>query len=489
MPRSTSLSGGWTRRRSRIVRMNWGAMRVPTVPGRRDGSPKRPVTGARLLDMSDVFAIADRYVDAIAALDPISATGAGIAGHDDELTDYSPAGAAARAQLARDTLQELADGADRVRQRPHRGRGDDGTAAGHDRPVRSRRAAARPPGDRQPGRIDPVVLRPHGLRHAGRLGDRARAHGRASRRRVAELRSVAARGHGARHRRVAPPGARVRGAGRDVERRRAVLPQRRRPAPGRAAPRRRGRSRDRSRTRSSRSSCATSTRRRPTRATRSARAVRAVGARVQRHRARLRGDLRSGAGTSCTASRTRCGASANASCPASRLGEVIEHLDRDATRAIDGVDEFQRWNQDLIDTTIAELDGTHFDIAEPLHRCEAMIAPPGGAAAMYYTGPSEDFSRPGPHVVPDAGQHALPAVARGHDLLPRSRPRPSPAGRPGALPRRQALAVPACVRVRVRARRGVGAVRRAADGRARLPRGSRPGRWACSRRRRCARCA
>jgi uncharacterized protein (DUF885 family) len=82
---------------------------------------------------------------------------------------------------------------------------------------------------------------------------------------------------------------------------------------------------------------------------------------------------------------------------------VFEHLESDPTRAIEGVDEFQRWNQELIDTTIAELDGTHFDIAEPLHRCEAMIAPPGGAGAMYYTGPSEDFSRPGRTWYPTLG--------------------------------------------------------------------------------------
>ena len=31
MPRSTSRSGGWNRRRSRMVMMNWGAM-GPTVP-------------------------------------------------------------------------------------------------------------------------------------------------------------------------------------------------------------------------------------------------------------------------------------------------------------------------------------------------------------------------------------------------------------------------------------------------------------------------
>ena len=100
---------------------------------------------------------------------------------------------------------------------------------------------------------------------------------------------------------------------------------------------------------------------------------------------------------------------------------IADHLDHDPSRTIEGVDEFQRWNQELIDTTIAELDGTHFDIAEPLHRCEAMIAPPGGAAAMYYTGPSEDFSRPGRTWYPTQGTHDVPALARGEHLLPRRR--------------------------------------------------------------------
>jgi len=94
--------------------------------------------------------------------------------------------------------------------------------------------------------------------------------------------------------------------------------------------------------------------------------------------------------------------------PGAALGEIIDHLDQDTTRAIDGVDEFQRWNQELIDTTMAELHGTHFDIPEPLHRCEAMIAPPGGAAAMYYTGPSEDFSRPGRTWYPTLGNTHFP---------------------------------------------------------------------------------
>jgi uncharacterized protein (DUF885 family) len=94
--------------------------------------------------------------------------------------------------------------------------------------------------------------------------------------------------------------------------------------------------------------------------------------------------------------------------PGSSIDEVIEHLDRDDNRAIEGVEEFRRWNQELIDQTISDLDETHFDIAEPLRRCEAMIAPPGGAAAMYYTGPTEDFSRPGRTWYPTMGETRFP---------------------------------------------------------------------------------
>ena len=57
--------------------------------------------------MSRVFEIADAYVDELAALDPLLATAVGIPGHDDEMTDYSPDGFAARAALDRRTLDEL----------------------------------------------------------------------------------------------------------------------------------------------------------------------------------------------------------------------------------------------------------------------------------------------------------------------------------------------------------------------------------------------
>ena len=61
-----------------------------------------------------------------------------------------------------------------------------------------------------------------------------------------------------------------------------------------------------------------------------------------------------------------------------------------------------------MDRTVAELDDVHFDIPEPVQRVEAMIAPPGGAAAMYYTPPSEDFSRPGRTWYPTLGKTRFP---------------------------------------------------------------------------------
>ncbi|PLS76787.1 MAG: DUF885 domain-containing protein, partial [Actinobacteria bacterium] len=81
--------------------------------------------------------------------------------------------------------------------------------------------------------------------------------------------------------------------------------------------------------------------------------------------------------------------------PGQPLKAVTALLDADPTRSIEGVDAFRRWLQDRIDQAVESLDGRHFDIPAPLRHLEACIAPPGGAAAMYYTPPNEDFSRPG----------------------------------------------------------------------------------------------
>ena len=74
--------------------------------------------------------------------------------------------------------------------------------------------------------------------------------------------------------------------------------------------------------------------------------------------------------------------------------EAIEHLNNDASRKLHGTDELQKWMQKLSDRAVAELGKSHFDIAEPIRELECMIAP-SNSGAIYYTGPSDDFSRPG----------------------------------------------------------------------------------------------
>ena len=94
--------------------------------------------------------------------------------------------------------------------------------------------------------------------------------------------------------------------------------------------------------------------------------------------------------------------------PGQGVEAAKEFLEGDAARAIDGVEEFRQWAQDLLDRTVEELDGVHFDIPEPVKRIEVLIAPPGGALAPHYTGPSEDFSRPGKYWYPTGSKTRFP---------------------------------------------------------------------------------
>ncbi|MET9502816.1 DUF885 domain-containing protein [Streptomyces sp. NPDC006622] len=86
---------------------------------------------------------------------------------------------------------------------------------------------------------------------------------------------------------------------------------------------------------------------------------------------------------------------------------ALAHLDEHG-RHIEGVDEVRDWLQELMDQAIEALDGTHFELAERVRRVESCIAPPGGAAAPYYTPPSEDFSRPGRTWLPTMGLNRFP---------------------------------------------------------------------------------
>ncbi len=76
--------------------------------------------------------------------------------------------------------------------------------------------------------------------------------------------------------------------------------------------------------------------------------------------------------------------------------------------SVDGVEAIRERLQAMMDGAMTALDGTHFDLAEPVRRVEAMIAPPGSAAAPYYTRPSQDFSRPGRTWLPTLGRTRFP---------------------------------------------------------------------------------
>jgi uncharacterized protein (DUF885 family) len=94
--------------------------------------------------------------------------------------------------------------------------------------------------------------------------------------------------------------------------------------------------------------------------------------------------------------------------PGAGVEGAMAVLRDDPARSIEGIDRLLAHLQELTDRTIADLDGTHFDIPEPLHRVECREAPPGTAAAMYYTAPSADFSRPGRTWYPAKGQTRFP---------------------------------------------------------------------------------
>jgi uncharacterized protein (DUF885 family) len=93
--------------------------------------------------------------------------------------------------------------------------------------------------------------------------------------------------------------------------------------------------------------------------------------------------------------------------PGASPWETLAHLDREG-EAIEGVQEVRGWLQRLMDEAIQALDGTHFELAERVKRVESMIAPPGSAAAPYYTSPSLDFSRPGRTWLPTMGERRFP---------------------------------------------------------------------------------
>ncbi|WAX58751.1 DUF885 domain-containing protein [Jatrophihabitans cynanchi] len=81
--------------------------------------------------------------------------------------------------------------------------------------------------------------------------------------------------------------------------------------------------------------------------------------------------------------------------PGASVAEAMDHLDADPGRKLAGTDALQAWMQGKSDAAVAALAGAHFDIPEPIRTLECKIAPtPSGG--IYYTPPSDDLTtRPG----------------------------------------------------------------------------------------------
>lgn len=76
------------------------------------------------------------------------------------------------------------------------------------------------------------------------------------------------------------------------------------------------------------------------------------------------------------------------------VAEAIQRLDADERYTLHGVDALQAWMQEKADQAVADLAGVHFDIPEEMRTIEACIDP-AGTGGIFYTAPTEDFSRPG----------------------------------------------------------------------------------------------
>ncbi|MBP2334427.1 uncharacterized protein (DUF885 family) [Saccharothrix coeruleofusca] len=81
--------------------------------------------------------------------------------------------------------------------------------------------------------------------------------------------------------------------------------------------------------------------------------------------------------------------------PGASLAEAAAALDADPRYLVHGQDGLQAWMQELSDKALRDVRGVHFELPDELMRLECRIAPPGGGVGAYYTSPTPDFSRPG----------------------------------------------------------------------------------------------
>ena len=80
--------------------------------------------------------------------------------------------------------------------------------------------------------------------------------------------------------------------------------------------------------------------------------------------------------------------------PGGSVADAVAALDADPARDCGSREAFQEWMQAKSDDILRTFDGVHFDIAEPIRMLACKVAPINDGGA-WYTPPSENFSRPG----------------------------------------------------------------------------------------------
>jgi uncharacterized protein (DUF885 family) len=341
-----------------------------------------------------IDAVAERYLDTFASLDPCAATEMGILGHDDDITDYSPEGVGARVEAARSTLRELdttaaADEVDHVtiaamRERLglqlelHDARLDVGELNVIASPLQSMRDVfdlmATDTDD------DWALI----ARRMSRVPDRVAGYADA-------LRAAVAAGHAPAARQVA------RGIEQAAQIQQLFMDMVADAAPGNAV------LYAELQQRASAAAEAYST------------LATALRDEIAPH---ARGTDAFGRDAYQLLSREYLGTAvdldetyqwglrqlesivaeqesiANRLYPGVSISEALNRLDSEPRYLVHGTDALQAWMQDLSDRAVASLADTHFDIAPALRTLECRIAPTQ-TGGIYYTGPSEDLSRPG----------------------------------------------------------------------------------------------
>ncbi|MFV8175677.1 hypothetical protein B7435_00790 [Mycolicibacterium peregrinum] len=341
-----------------------------------------------------VDAVAERYLETYARLDPCAATELGITGHDDEVTDYSPQGVAARAEAARATLRELdglkpADDVDVVTVAALRERlgaaidvHDAGLDLGELNVIASPLQTMRDVFDLMAtdteddwaliaARLAKVPERAAGYADALRAAARS-SHGPALRqvtrgvtqaRQIAQLFAEMVTGAVPENRRLQAQLRQRTEAAADAYRRLGdVLREE-------IAPRAR-----------QSDACGRDTYRLMSR--------QFLGTAVDLDEAYEWGLSLLDAVVAEQES------IAQQLYPGATVAETLRRLDDEPRYVITGTDALQAWMQDLSDRAVESLAGTHFDIDGPLRTLECRIAPTQ-TGGIYYTGPSEDWSRPG----------------------------------------------------------------------------------------------